>query len=144
MQIDEDFSLDRVTVGITIESTVLTPEQISERVGTGWDEVCRIGDPRGRTGKTWERNSWRIFERKSGDVSTSAYDLLPLCLEARLQRLKPISRNLKEICDSEGGEFFIHVTAKDVPGISLAPDTLRVLAASGLSMDVDIILYSDD
>jgi Domain of unknown function (DUF4279) len=140
----EDFSLDRVTVGITIESPALTPEQISERVGTQPDETRRIGDPRGRTGKAWNCNVWRIFERKSGAVDTGAHDLLPVCLESFLHRLGPISSTMREICASEGGEFFIHVTARHVPGIGLAPEALQVLAASGLSLDVDIVLYGDD
>src|ERR1700693_1795101 len=44
--------MDRVTVGITIESTTLTLEQISQRIGIEWNEVRRIRDPRGHTGKT--------------------------------------------------------------------------------------------
>ena len=140
----ENVSQDRVIVGITIESRVLTPEQISERVGVQSDETRRIGEPRGRIGKTWECNVWRIFEQGSGAVNTSAHSLLPLCLESFVRRLKPISKNVHEICGGEGGEFFIHVTAKRVPGIRLATETLQVLAASGLSLDVDIILHGDE
>jgi hypothetical protein len=28
------------------------------------DEACHIGDPRGKIGKTWERNVWLILDRK--------------------------------------------------------------------------------
>ena len=142
--ITEDLSLDRVSVGITIESTILTPEQISQRVGVVWDEVHRIGDPRGRTGKKWECNVWRIFERKQGAVNTSAHDLLPACVADVVNRLVPISESLREISDAEGGEFFIHVTAQSVPGISLSRDTLQALANARLSLDVDIVLYASE
>lgn len=85
--ITEDLSLDRVSVGITIESTILTPEQISQRIGIVWDEVHRIGDPRGHTGKKWECNVWRIFERRQGVVNASAHDLLPVCVADVVNRL---------------------------------------------------------
>jgi len=140
----EDLSLDRVTVGITIESTVLTPEQISQRLGIAWDEVRRIGDPKRNTGKKWDRNLWTIFERKHGAVNTSAHDLIPGCVASLVERLIPISEKLHQISAPESGEFFIHVSAQSVPGISLSPDTLRVLAEARLSLDVDIILYASE
>jgi uncharacterized protein DUF4279 len=140
--ITEDLSMDRVTVGITIESTILTPEQISQRVGIAWDEAHRIGDPRGHTGKKWECNVWSIFERKQGALNTSAHDLVPVCVADVVERLAAISENLREISGAEGGEFFIHVSAQSLPGISFSLDTLRALANAELSLDIDIILYA--
>lgn len=140
--ITEDLSGDHVTVGVTIESTVLTPEQISQQVGIAWDKAKRIGDPRGRTGKQWDRNVWQIFEKKQGTVNTSAHDVLPMCVADVLQRLKPISHKLREITAAEGAEFFIHVTSQSAPGISLSRETIQVLADAELSLDVDIVLYS--
>jgi putative DNA-invertase from lambdoid prophage Rac len=142
--ITEDLSMDRVTVGITIESTILTPEQISQRIGIVGDEVRRIGDPRGHTGQKWDRNVWRIFERRKGALNTGANDLLPVCVAAFVQRLIPIAENLREVSATEGGEFFITVSAQSVPGINLPPDTLRAIADTKLSLDVDIILYASE
>ena len=140
----EDLSPDRVTVGVTIESTTLTSEQISQRLGISWDEVQRVGDPRGHTGKKWDRNVWQILEKKQGTADTGAHDLLPACIAAILHRLKPISHKLREISFAEGAQFFIHVTAQSVPGISLSTDAILALADAGLSLDVDVILYSPD
>ncbi|HXE14600.1 MAG TPA: DUF4279 domain-containing protein, partial [Bryobacteraceae bacterium] len=137
--INEGQSGDHVTVGVTIESTALTPEQISQRVGIAWDWAKRIGDPRGHTGKQWDRNLWQIFEKKQGTVNNSAHDVLPVCVADVLQRLKPICHQLREIGAVEGAEFFIHVTSQSVPGISLSRETIRVLADAELSLDVDII-----
>jgi hypothetical protein len=67
-----------------------------------------------------------------------------VCVADVVNRLAPISENLREISDAEGGEFFIHVTAQSVPGISLSRDTLRSLANAELSLDVDIILYASE
>ena len=141
--ITEDLSGDHVTVGVTIESTALTPEQISQRLGIAWDGAKWIGDPRGRTGgKQWDRNVWQIFEKKQGTVNTSAHDVLPVCVADVLQRLQPISHKLREISAAEGAEFFIHVTSQSAPGISLSRETIQVLADAELSLDVDIVLYS--
>lgn len=142
--IGEESNIDRVTVGVTIESSTLTPEQISERVGIAWDEVRRIGDPRGHTERKWERNVWRIFERKQGRGRTDAHALIPRCIADLMHRLVPISRSLCGITQAEGGEFFIAVSARSVPGLSLSSDVLRVLADAGLSLDVDIILYGSE
>ena len=142
--IAEDLNLDRVTVGITIETATLTPEQISERLGIAWDEVRRIGDPRGRTRNKWDCNVWRIFERKQGTGNTVAHELIPHCLADFMQRLVPISSALRDISATEQGEFFIHVTAQSVPGLNISADALRIIAAANLSLDVDIILYGDE
>lgn len=140
--ITEDLSRDRVTVGVTIESATLTPEQISQRIGIAYDQAKRIGDPRGHIGKQWDRNVWQFFVTKQGTVNTSAHDMLPVCVADVLQRLKPISGKLREVSALEGAEFFIYVTSKSVPGISLSHEAIRVLADAGLSLDVDIVLYS--
>lgn len=43
---------------------------------------------------------------------------------------------------SEGGEFGIHVTSASVPGLNFDAATLSQIADLGLSMDIDVILYS--
>jgi hypothetical protein len=59
-------------------------------------------------------------------------------------RLNSISHKLRESGLAEGAELFIHVSAQSVPGISLSPDAIRVIADAGVSLDVDVILYSLD
>jgi hypothetical protein len=87
--VPEDFSNDHVTIQVVIESTTLAPEQITDLVGTSCDEARHIGDSRGKTGKTWECNVWRILNRKrAADYpGQSAHDLLPVCMAEFLARL---------------------------------------------------------
>jgi hypothetical protein len=66
------------------------------------------------------------------------------CVADVVNRLVPISESLREISDAEAGEFFIHVTAQSVPGVSLSRDTLQTLANARLSLDVDIVLYASE
>jgi hypothetical protein len=96
-------TLDRVTVGVTIESTTLTPEQIGQQVGIPWDEAQRVGDPRGHIDKKWDRDVWQILEQKQGTLDTDAHGLVPVCVAA-----------------------------------------IRAVADAGLSLDVDVVLYSLD
>jgi alkylated DNA nucleotide flippase Atl1 len=142
----EDFSHDHVTVQVAIESTTLTPEQISDLVGTSWDEARHIGDAMGKTGKTWECNVWRILNRKKAAdyPGQSAHDLLPVCMAEFCERLNGSSEGLRRVVRSEGGEFGIHVTSTFVPGLNFDPGTIRLIADLGLSMDVDVILYCSD
>jgi len=61
-----------------------------------------------------------------------------------LDRLSGISDGLRKVIRSEGGEFGIHVTSTFVPGLSFEPKTIKAIADLGLSMDVDVILYSSE
>jgi hypothetical protein len=144
-RVPEDCTHDQVTVEVAIESTRLTPEQITDAVGVPWDEARHIGDLRGRTGKTWDRHVWRILNRKKGVdyPGRSAHELLPVCMTEFLDRLKDISGGLQSVIRSEGGEFGVHITSAFIPGLSFEPQTLRVIAELGLSVDVDVILYSN-
>ena len=138
----EDRGLDSVTVGVTIESATLTPEQINQRIGIACDEAHRIGDSTVNTSEKWDRNVWRILEKKQGGVDARAQDLLPACVAALLDRLRPISDKLREISLAEGAELFIHVTTRSVPSLYLPSDVIRALADAELSLDVDVDLYS--
>jgi hypothetical protein len=138
----EDRGLDSVTVGVTIESATLTPEQINQRVGIACDQAHRIGDSSVNTGEKRDRNVWRILEKKQGGADALAQDLLPACVAALLDRLRPISGKLREISLAEGAELFIHVTTRSVPGLYLPPDVIRALADAELSLDVAVDLYS--
>ena len=138
--------MDQVTAQVAIESTNLTPEQISDIVGTSWDQARYIGDPRGKTTMAWDRNVWTVFNRKKSvdHPGKSAHDLLPICIADFVERLDGIKEGLRKVVQSEGGEFGICVTSTFVPGLSFEPETLRLIADLGLSMDIDVILYSTD
>lgn len=101
--------MDQVTVQVAIESTNLTPEQISDIVGTSWDQARYIGDPRGKTTMAWDRNVWTVFNRKKsvGHPGNSAHDLLPICIADFVERLDGIKEGLRKVVQSEGGEFGI-------------------------------------
>jgi hypothetical protein len=61
-----------------------------------------------------------------------------------VERLDGISEGLRKVARSEGGEFGIHVTSTFVPGLSFEPETLRLIANVGLSLDIDVVLYGSD
>jgi hypothetical protein len=144
LEVSENYTNDHVTVQIAIESTRLTPEQITEMVGASCDEARRIGEPRGHAGKTWDCNVWLILNRRRGSdyPGRSAHDLLPICIKEFLDRVRGISDGLREVVLTEGGGFGIHVTATSVPGLSFEPETIHLIAELGLSLDVDIVLIS--
>jgi Domain of unknown function (DUF4279) len=139
-----NFTDDLVRCQITIETDTLTPAQISERVGTEFDVAHRVGEPRGRTGKTWETNVWQLRETRSGTEDSGAHDLLPLCLDGLLKRALAISAGLTQVVADFGGEFAIHTTSASIPGISLSDEQVRQIADLGLSMDIDIVLIADE
>jgi hypothetical protein len=91
-------------------------------------------------------NIWLILNRKKAAdyPGKSAHDLLPVCMAEFLERLNGISEGLRKVVRSEGGQFGIHITSTFVPGLSFQPETLRLIAALGLSMDVDVIICGSD
>src|SRR5690348_12129811 len=94
----QDFDQDHVTVEVVIESTRLTPEQITQIVGVAWDDCRRVGDPRGKTGKKWDRNVWwlRTQKRTVDNPGKSAHDLLPICIAEFFERLSTIHEGLRQ------------------------------------------------
>jgi hypothetical protein len=113
-----------------------------QRIGIACDEAHRIGDSTVNTGEKWDRNVWRILEKKQGGVDARAQDLLPACVAALLDRLRPISDKLREISLAEGAELFICVTTRSVPSLYLPSDVIWALADAELSLDADVDLYS--
>jgi len=113
-------------------------------VGASCDEARRIEELRGHAGKTWDCNVWRILNRMRGSdyPGRSAHDLLPICINELLDRVKGISDGLRKVVLTEGGGLGIHVTATSVPGLSFEPETIHLIAELGLSIDVDIVLIS--
>ena len=75
----EDLSLDHVTVGVTIESTTLTPEQISQRLGISWDEVKRVGDPRDIPARNGTATSGRSSKRNKVQLNRALTICCPRC-----------------------------------------------------------------
>ena len=139
---EEDFSSDRVSARIVIESSTLTPEEISSRLGILWNQATRVGQPRGHAGRLWEVHTWAlIVEKQTRDYALSAHALLPMCVDELLTRIKSVEELLRDIIRSEGGEFAIRLSCASVPGITLNEHVIRVLADLGLSLDIDVILY---
>ena len=137
---------DQVTVQVTIESASLSPEQISSEIGMGWDRATRIGDPRGRTGKQWECNAWqvRVHKNSSDNGGMSAHELLPLCIDELVERIRPYANGLRKVVSTEGGEFAMWVMSTSVPGISLNREIVAFIGELGLSLDIDIVLSAEE
>ena len=142
----QDFDYDQVTVEVAIESTRLTPEQITQIVGVPCDECRYVGDQRGKTGKTWDRNIWWLRNRKrtADNPGKSAHDLLPICMAEFFERLSTIREGLRQAVQSEGGQFGITTTCTFVPGLSFDQKIITEIADLGLSLDIDVILYGSD
>jgi hypothetical protein len=138
------FIADRISVQITIESETLSPEQISESVGMPADVARRMGEARGHMGKGWERNVWQIRALREGTESTNVHYLLPLCIQELLQRTQGISTGLRRVVALLGGEFAVHVTSTDIPGITISSEQIRRVADFGLSLDIDLVLVASD
>jgi len=53
----------KIRLILKLTSAVLTPEELSARLGVDFDTCHRIGEPRGKTAKFWTENWWKISAR---------------------------------------------------------------------------------
>jgi len=106
----EDLSLDRVTVGIAIESTTLTPEHISQRIGIEWDEVRADWLIQEDTLAKSGTHVWRIFERRQGELKWCSRPS-SVCVAAVVQRLTPVAETLRQGERNRRWEFFHSASA---------------------------------
>ncbi|MFA6243028.1 MAG: DUF4279 domain-containing protein [Candidatus Hydrogenedentales bacterium] len=84
---------DEKRVYLRIDSTTLSPEEISQRLALEPDEVHHIGDAVSVTSMRWDRNIWEL---NSGLKSLEAYDKQILSLLERLRGRESTIRALAQ------------------------------------------------
>jgi hypothetical protein len=129
----------QVSFYLSVESVTFTPEEISRRIGS-FDRCHRIGDPRGKTGKVWDKNEWEIVQQASGPFRVTG-DVFGSTLNILLSRLDGREEAFAELAKAGDAVLRVVITSDGYPGISLTPNQLTRLQRLGMSVDFD--LYCD-
>lgn len=133
-------SHDEVTVYLAIESTVLRPSVVSERLGALPDRQWSAGETRGKTGKPWDRHGWVLEVRVHPEdhENRNASQLLPIAIEKFEERLTTLVPGLNRLGSSAEKYIVASVICEFVPGIELKPSFLKLLSDAGASFQIDI------
>jgi len=131
----------KIRLILKLTSAVLTPEELSARLGVDFDTCHRIGEPRGKTAKFWTENWWKISESIDIDLS-KAYDELPLALDRLMSRVEPRSDAFAALAANEQATLSIVIYSGIYPGMGF--DSKMIARLARLNVFVDFDLYCGD
>src|SRR5271170_4057808 len=110
-----------------------------QRIGL-FDRCHWVGDPRGKTGKVWDKNEWEIVQQASGPFSVIG-DVFESTLNILLLRLDGREEAFAELANAGDAVLRVVITSDGYPGICLRPNQIAKLQRLGVSVDFD--LYCD-
>lgn len=138
-------NLDTTKAKLTIVSRTFSPEEISRRIGLSWDDARRIGDPKGKSGQTWDEHVWWLYETSEGHEDGRSVDLrLYECLGRLRERVSSALQAIRTLSETEAVELGLYMLVRTIPPIRLAAATLDFIHHLGAELDVDVVLYEGD
>ena len=130
-----------ITVWLFIESENLTVEQMSERIGLDCDQSWRRGEARGRTGKVFSTNCWKMeslaeVEENPIEVGES----VRVCLGNVLGRIKGHADHFRALASDQKAGLYIGVSANAAPALEFRADAIKAVSMLGVDLEIDLIL----
>ena len=134
----------RITVWLFIEAPDLTLEEISARIGLVPDKSWKIGDPRGKTGKVFETNSWTLESRREVDENPMVVcENLQFCLNDVLHRIENYADRYKNVASGRTAGLYLGIFADEAPAVKLQAATIKAISALAVDLEIDLMLYND-
>jgi hypothetical protein len=130
----------RVTVWLFVECDDLTVEEIADQIGLTPDKSWRIGDPRGKTGKTYQTNSWcleSISEVEENPLTVG--ERLQQSLDKVLRRIKSSGERFRNLASKRTAGIYVGIFADENPAIRLKGATISAIAALGVDFELDLM-----
>ena len=131
----------RITVWLFIESADLTAEEISARIGLPPDASWKVGDPRGKTGKAYETNSWSLESQLEVDENPlTVGEKVRVCLDDVLGRIRDHADRFKTVASGRTAGLYLGITADEAPALNFKAETINVISALGVDLELDLML----
>jgi uncharacterized protein DUF4279 len=130
----------RVTVWLFVECDDLTVEEIADQIGLTPDKSWRIGDPRGKTGKTYQTNSWcleSISEVEENPLTVG--ERLQQSLDKVLRRIKSSGERFRSLASKRTAGIYVGIFADENPAVRLKGATISAIAALGVDFELDLM-----
>src|ERR1700740_2245518 len=130
-----------ITVWLFVESENLTVEQMSERIGLACDQSWQKGEARGRTGKVFSTNSWKMeahaeVEENPIKVGASA----DACLGNVLERIKGHADSFRALGSDQKSGLYIGVSANAAPALEFKADMIKAVSMLNVDLELDLVL----
>jgi hypothetical protein len=127
-----------ITTWLSIETVKYSVEEISEMLGIHPDVSHKIGEPKGRTGKLWEVNAWRLEARQEVPWNIH-YEAIQSVVDSLIRRVDTVTEKFNKLSSECHNQLLIGTISIDVPGLHLSGDLLRRIANLGVDIEIDII-----
>ncbi len=136
-----------IRLHLSLRSATLSPEELSEQVGTSFDQCHRIGEPRARTAlneEWWQQNKrywddhWWILHETVQSTYGTAYDDLPKAIARLLSRVEPRGQDFANLAVGELAELSICIYCDGYPGMGLGGELLQRIARLDLCLNFDL------
>jgi hypothetical protein len=130
-----------VTAYLFIESEAITAEDLSTKIGVRCDRSWKKGDPRGRTGKVYVTNGWKVMESASvSDQPDEIGRALGEALRTLLLRMRDHASAFASAATVGTSGLLIGVRAPAAPPIVIDADAILMLANLGVPVEIDLIV----
>jgi hypothetical protein len=132
----------RVTVWLFIESTNLDVDQMSTRIGLPEDKSWRKGDPRGKTVKVFDVNSWKLESRVEVDENPLKIgETVQTCLRDVLGRIRDHADRFRTLalCQKSAG-LYIGISANEIPALDFKAETIGIISTLGVDLELDLMV----
>jgi hypothetical protein len=132
----------KITVWLFIESGDLTVEEISARIGLLPDMSWKIGDPRGKTGKAYETNSWKL-QSHFDEVDENPIEVgkkTRICLDDVLRRVRDYADRFRAVAFGRTAGLYLGISAREAPAIEIKAKTIGAVGSLGVDLEIDVML----
>jgi hypothetical protein len=133
---------DEIRAKLTITSSTLSPDKITELVRMEPDSKQVLGETNRLGTKSYPHHAWIVRKARELTSPATASELHDLVSEFLVQ-LAPSRAFIKELSSNHDVEFGLYVFTREVPSLGLSARQVQDISAFGASVDIDVVLYSD-
>lgn len=139
--------LAQIRLSLNLQSSTVTPEDISAHLGVPFDKCHRIGDARARWPQneaSWQKNkkfwdtNWWILEERYDSTYASAFDDLPLALGRLIARVDHPAQTFADLASEGSAVLSVVIDSNGYPDMNLPAGLLTKIARLGVSIDFDL------
>lgn len=130
---------DRVTIYLAIESATLDGPALTQMLGRSPDREWRLGQPRGKTGKVWDKHGWviEVTVRFEDSEEGPTFDLLRAALEQFESKVGPVRKSVASLGMLAERYVVISILAQELPGVELSTSLVGLLSDLQCSVQID-------
>jgi hypothetical protein len=133
---------DEIRVKLTITSSTLPPDKITELVRMEPDSKQVLGEMNRLGTKSYPHHAWIVRKARELTGPATASELHDVVSEFLVQ-LAPSREFIKELSSKHDVELGLYIFTREVPSLGLSARQVQDISALGASIDIDVVLYSD-